>query len=271
MSLELLAQTSELVQNAVNGEDKPFRCPAPECDREFTSKRNLVDHFRGHHQGSKPHVCDFPGCSKSFLRPAHLLIHSRIHTGEKPFVCEFEGCGKRWNQKSALKQHMRSHTGEKPFLCTVEGCTKSFSTSSSCKRHISTHTKSESNPSSPSSPSSPKRKLDDSGCSSSSGEDSAGEGDLVLSSPEQHHVLVAHRPHVVHHNDTMMFMSSHEERLPCQQPHKKMAVVYGDQLPMAFPVVHHSLSSPTLSPNSSSSSMSLEDFTRKMTLNFILN
>jgi len=267
MSLELLAQTSELVQNAVNGEDKPFRCPAPGCDREFNSKRNLVDHFRGHHQGSKPHVCDFPGCSKSFLRPAHLLIHSRIHTGEKPFVCEFEGCGKRWNQKSALKQHMRSHTGEKPFLCTVEGCTKSFSTSSSCKRHISTHMKSESNPSSPISPSSPKRKLEDSSCSSSSGEDSAGEGDLVLSSPEQHHVLVAHRPHVVHdhfHHD--MFM----EQNRYQQPHKKMAVVYGDQLPMAFPVSSQP-SSPTVSPNSSSSSMSLEDFTRKMTLNFILN
>jgi uncharacterized Zn-finger protein len=107
--------------------------------REFSSKRNLVDHCRGHHEGKKPHICDFPGCGKSFLRPAHLLIHTRIHTGEKPFVCSFEGCGKRWNQKSALKQHLRSHTGEKPFLCTVTGCEKRFSTSSSCKRHILTH------------------------------------------------------------------------------------------------------------------------------------
>jgi len=87
----------------------------------------------------KPHLCDFVGCGKSFLRPAHLVIHSRIHTGEKPYVCEYAGCGKRWNQKSALKQHMRCHTGEKPFLCNVKGCSKRFSTSSSCKRHISTH------------------------------------------------------------------------------------------------------------------------------------
>jgi len=145
MSLEILASASFTLEEELALENaaanKPFRCPAPECGREFTSKRNLVDHFRGHHQGAKPHVCEHPGCGKSFLRPAHLLIHNRIHTGEKPFVCEYEGCGKRWNQKSALKQHMRSHTGEKPFVCTMDGCSKSFSTSSSCKRHIATHSK----------------------------------------------------------------------------------------------------------------------------------
>lgn len=151
MALELLANASsfssgfaaETVNEIANAKmddcDRAFRCPVDECARIFTSKRNLVDHCRGHHQGTKPHVCPFPECGKSFLRPAHLLIHTRIHTGEKPFVCEFEGCGKRWNQKSALKQHMRSHTGEKPYFCTIKGCNKRFSTSSSCKRHISCH------------------------------------------------------------------------------------------------------------------------------------
>lgn len=154
MALELLARaTSMESEMAVEGsllsmknkekddeeEDKPFSCPMDGCTRQFSSKRNLVDHCRGHHQGTKPHVCRYAGCGKSFLRPAHLLIHTRIHTGEKPFVCDFEGCGKRWNQKSALKQHLRSHTGEKPYHCTLEGCAKKFSTSSSCKRHIATH------------------------------------------------------------------------------------------------------------------------------------
>jgi len=138
MSLELLAGISnDLCDREATG----FCCPFTDCRRDFTSKRNLVDHCRGHHQGKKPHSCAFPGCGKSFLRPAHLLIHTRIHTGEKPFVCEYKGCGKRWNQKSALKQHMRSHTGEKPFGCSLEGCTKRFSTSSSCKRHVLTHGK----------------------------------------------------------------------------------------------------------------------------------
>jgi len=168
-SLEILTNivTSPLFLDESKIDDtKPYRCPSIECNREFTSKRNLVDHFRGHHQGQKPHVCCHPGCGKSFLRPAHLLIHNRIHTGEKPFMCEFEGCGKRWNQKSALKQHMRSHTGEKPFLCNADGCTKSFSTSSSCKRHISTHAR-------PSEITGPKRKLNDlpvDSCSSSDDE-----------------------------------------------------------------------------------------------------
>jgi len=159
MSLELLASaTSMESEMAVEGsllamknkektnnvslsdnDDKPFRCPVKACRRHFSSKRNLVDHCRGHHQGTKPHVCTYSQCGKSFLRPAHLLIHTRIHTGEKPFMCEFQGCGKRWNQKSALKQHMRSHTGEKPYVCTFDACAKRFSTSSSCKRHIATH------------------------------------------------------------------------------------------------------------------------------------
>lgn len=134
-SLNILAETLF----TIDAQSLPFKCPVETCKREFTSKRNLVDHFKGHHQGCKPHICPFSGCGKSFLRPAHLQIHMRIHTGEKPFVCPFEGCGKRWNQKSALKQHVRSHTGEKPFHCIEAGCGKSFSTSSSCKRHILTH------------------------------------------------------------------------------------------------------------------------------------
>jgi len=153
MALELLAETTEVyakrlepeddiegtagVDSSFSSEDRIFRCEEEGCLREFSSKRNLVDHIRGHHCGEKPHVCGHPGCGKSFLRPAHLTIHYRIHTGEKPFICPIPHCRKRWNQKSALKQHMRSHTGEKPFQCPE--CLKRFSTSSSCKRHLTSH------------------------------------------------------------------------------------------------------------------------------------
>jgi len=133
------------LENTPSKEEGIFVCPHSSCKRSFSSKRNLTDHFRSHHQGTRPHICTFPQCGKSFLRPAHLTIHYRIHTGEKPFECEFPGCGKRWNQKSALKQHMRSHTGEKPFPCTSPNCSKHFSTSSSCKRHVLTHKKQNNN------------------------------------------------------------------------------------------------------------------------------
>jgi len=165
LGLHILANTSSLSPHfdLSIGMDKQseYWCTQGGCNREFTSKRNFVDHCRGHHQGKKPHTCEWIGCGKSFLRPAHLLIHTRIHTGEKPFVCSYEGCGKKWNQKSALKQHMRSHTGEKPFQCSVNGCDKRFSTSSSCKRHVLTHenakgsSRGSSRMSSGSSPSSP--------------------------------------------------------------------------------------------------------------------
>jgi len=143
MSLEILANScmSDSIYFSGNKDLKSFSCPFKNCNRQFSSNRCLMDHYRGHHSSNKPHACSFPGCSKAFLRPAHLLIHTRIHTGEKPFICEFKGCGKRWNQKSALKQHMRCHTGEKPFVCPASTCNKRFSTSSSCKRHFLTHQK----------------------------------------------------------------------------------------------------------------------------------
>jgi len=137
LSLDLLASASQM--NSSDSEVVQFHCPVTSCGRSLPSQQHLLEHCRASHQGVKPHSCDFSGCGKSFLRPAHLVIHRRIHTGDKPFVCPFEGCDKRWNQKSALKQHLRCHTGEKPFHCKVHGCNKSFSTSSSCKRHMLIH------------------------------------------------------------------------------------------------------------------------------------
>jgi uncharacterized Zn-finger protein len=78
---------------------------------------------------NKNHVCHV--CGKEFQRPAHLVIHSRIHTGEKPFVCNY--CKKGFAQKSTLTEHLRVHTGERPYSCRA--CFKAFTTSSSRNRH----------------------------------------------------------------------------------------------------------------------------------------
>jgi hypothetical protein len=48
----------------------------------LSSSTEKADNFLHSIAGSKPHICNYPGCNKSFLRPAHLTIHNRIHTGE---------------------------------------------------------------------------------------------------------------------------------------------------------------------------------------------
>jgi len=97
MALELLATTAftdntpaSFVDEDSSQSSSVFRCTEDNCNREFNSKRNLVDHIRGHHQGKRPHACTYAGCGKSFLRPAHLLIHTRIQLERNPSCVYFQ-------------------------------------------------------------------------------------------------------------------------------------------------------------------------------------
>lgn len=51
--------------------------------------------------------CPYPNCGKEFTTSGHLCRHRRTHTGEKNFACAY--CGARFSRQDNCNQHARSH------------------------------------------------------------------------------------------------------------------------------------------------------------------
>lgn len=85
-------------------------------------------------------ACTWPGCPKTFNRPARLRDHLNSHTNSRPFKCTYDGCDKDYIEDKHLKQHVKAvHTHERNHVCTREGCGKSFVTGTRLKRHQAVH------------------------------------------------------------------------------------------------------------------------------------
>ncbi|KAM0739051.1 hypothetical protein ACQRIT_006788 [Beauveria bassiana] len=84
--------------------------------------------------------CTWPGCPKTFNRPARLRDHLNSHTNSRPFRCTWAGCDKDYIEDKHLKQHVKAvHTNERKHVCQREGCGKSFVTGTRLKRHQAVH------------------------------------------------------------------------------------------------------------------------------------
>lgn len=85
-------------------------------------------------------ACTWPGCPKTFNRPARLRDHLNSHTNSRPFKCPYDGCDKDYIEDKHLKQHIKAaHTNERNHVCQVPGCGKSFVTGTRLKRHQAVH------------------------------------------------------------------------------------------------------------------------------------
>ncbi|SPQ22307.1 6d4b2c5c-9e64-4983-8759-b689233cec6f [Thermothielavioides terrestris] len=84
--------------------------------------------------------CTYPGCPKTFNRPARLAAHLRSHTNDRPHRCPYADCDKTYLEEKHLTQHIKgSHTHEKRYVCAEAGCGKAFVTATRLRRHAAVH------------------------------------------------------------------------------------------------------------------------------------
>ncbi|XP_049875233.1 gastrula zinc finger protein XlCGF8.2DB-like [Pectinophora gossypiella] len=91
-------------------------------------------HARAHCRPRPRLACPAPGCDRSYTSAQNLATHIRTHTGERPHVCTV--CGKGFTSKTTLNDHVRTHTGAKPYMCSI--CGARFATNK-LAAHLRTH------------------------------------------------------------------------------------------------------------------------------------
>ena len=149
----------------IHENQKPFKCPFPNCEKKYSSNIRLNVHIRTH-TGIKPFKCNI--CHKSFNENGNLKTHERFHSELRPFKCdkcsktyktnghlkdhieiqhlkirkfECKYCEKKFGRISTLKAHIRTHTGEKNYKCHIDGCNKFFAEKGNMEIHYKRHLK----------------------------------------------------------------------------------------------------------------------------------
>ncbi|PHH62586.1 hypothetical protein CDD81_6901 [Ophiocordyceps australis] len=123
-----------------NGSDQdstPAQTPASTTDTSLTTATTPRPRFPS---DLKTLACTWPGCSKTFNRPARLRDHLNSHTNSRPFKCLYADCDKDYIEEKHLKQHIKAvHTHDRRYPCPRPGCGKSFLTGTRLRRHQAVH------------------------------------------------------------------------------------------------------------------------------------
>ena len=113
------------------GDDSATTTPATPLTPKLTSR---------YPSDLKTLTCNYPGCKKSFNRPAKLAQHFRSHTNTRPFACTHDQCRKTFLRQSHLSHHVKSaHSNIRQHMCSRAECGKAFVTATRLKRHEALH------------------------------------------------------------------------------------------------------------------------------------
>ena len=156
----------------IHSDQKPWKCPFPDCDHRTKTEEALLVHKRKHETSielRRPYPCTFdncgyragvkasldrhiwakhspnrtkgwncPICPKEFHSEYGLQTHIQTHTKEKRYNCD--QCKFTTHCRSSMSYHVKAvHDKVRTRKCTFAGCSYSFSSSSQLKKHLQTH------------------------------------------------------------------------------------------------------------------------------------
>jgi len=79
----------------------------------------------------QPHICEEPGCLKTFSNKFTLEKHRRVHT-----MCRIPGCFEAFASRKKLVMHERWHLKQRSHPCPVPKCGKAFRAKADLNRHM---------------------------------------------------------------------------------------------------------------------------------------
>ncbi|EAA27789.3 hypothetical protein GE21DRAFT_4311 [Neurospora crassa] len=118
--------------------DRPFKCPYDDCDKDYLEEKHLSQHIKGSHTNDRKYTCPEPGCGKSFVTNTRLRRHALVHEGADRYRCRGYGdCVQSFRKHQTLQRHIRTvHLGKSAYPCGNDGCDAGFDTASALRRHV---------------------------------------------------------------------------------------------------------------------------------------
>ncbi|KAJ4419439.1 hypothetical protein N0V85_001011 [Neurospora sp. IMI 360204] len=118
--------------------DRPFKCPYDDCDKDYLEEKHLSQHIKGFHTNDRKYTCPEPGCGKSFVTNTRLRRHALVHEGADRYRCRGYGdCVQSFRKHQTLQRHIRTaHIGQSAYPCGNDGCDAGFDTASALRRHV---------------------------------------------------------------------------------------------------------------------------------------
>jgi len=122
---------SGLYHHQKTHEGQLYRCPEPNCDKEYKTEHLLRRHLKVHRDHRDGNL-KCPHCEKTFCRADYLEIHIKRHLGQKDEKCP--ECGKGFVCKSDLIRHkLNVHSAYGRYQCP--DCGKRLRSNTSLNRH----------------------------------------------------------------------------------------------------------------------------------------